>query len=226
MAAAALVALLVFALAANARAEEKNFGVGLMVGYHNFVRYEAVAGPNSNGILDDGEIDRAVGSGAFNGFTIEGDFEYRFFPYFELGGALQWYGADASVDTITEKNRVRGNFTVSVTALTITPRLVLPLDPVRLYTGAGIGLYWRVMDTSFSVLGENDVTTSENNTDSSGQIGYHVMVGAEFIVTPWLGVTLEDRFAFVHFRGQDPVTNLDDGDFGGNSVLIGTRFHF
>ncbi len=221
-----LVVFAVLLLAVPAGAQEKNFGVGLMLGYHNFVRYSPTDNPDGDGILEDGEIDNAVDSGAFDGFTIEADFEYRFLPYFVLGGGLQWYGANVTVDAIAETNRVQGDYSLSVLGMTVTPRLVLPISWVRLYTGAGIGLYWRILNTSFDIMNADDVTTSENNAESAGAIGYHAMLGAEFLIYSWLGIALEDRFAFVHFKGNDPTTDLDDGDYGGNSILLGSRFHF
>ncbi|MHA1568516.1 MAG: outer membrane beta-barrel protein [Alphaproteobacteria bacterium] len=219
------VVVLVLLLAVPALAEPNPFGLGFKIGYHNFIRYTPTDDADNDGVLEDGEIDYAIDSGAFDGVTVEADFEYRFHPNFVLGGGVQWYGASVDVDAIAEGNRVRGDIDVSVTALTITPRLVLPLDWVHLYTGAGLGLYWRIIDTSFTIEGQ-DATTGENNVDSKGAIGYHAMVGVEFFVKRWLGIVLEDRFAFVHFKGQDPTTDLDDADFGGNSAFLGARFHF
>jgi hypothetical protein len=222
--AAAIVLLL--GLAATAHAQEKNFGVGLKLGYHNFVRYTPPATPDKDNALEDGEVDTAIDSGAFDGLTIEGDFEYRFHPNFVLGGGLQWYGARVNVNALTDENYVRGDIALSITAITITPRVVLPISIVNLYTGAGIGLYWRVLGSSYTITDPQRHETSQSNADSQGQIGYHAMLGAEVLVRDWIGIVLEDRFAFVHFKGQDPLTNLDDTDEGGNSVFLGTRFHF
>jgi hypothetical protein len=46
-------------------------GLGAKVGYHNFIRYSQVDDPDNDGVLEDGEIDYAIDSGAFNGVTIE-----------------------------------------------------------------------------------------------------------------------------------------------------------
>jgi len=219
-----VVCVVLLALAGPAQAA-KNFGLGVKIGYHNFVRYQPVDDPDNDGVLEDGEIDYAIDSGAFDGVTIEADFEYRFNPYFILGGGLQWYGADVEVDSIAERTRVRGDYQLSVVALTVTPKVVLPLDIVDLYTGGGMGIYWRAINTSFTLEGQSS-TNSENNVDSAGAIGFHAVVGAEFPIKDWIGFVLEDRFAFVHFKGQDPTTDLDDSDAGGNSAFAGARFHF
>ncbi len=218
--------LVVLLASATAGAAEKNFGLGLKVGYHNFVRYDPTDDPDGDGVLEDGEIDRSIDSGAFDGFTIEGDFEYRFHPNFILGGALQWYGANVAVDGITDANRVRGDIALSITALTVTPKFVLPLKMVDLYTGGGLGLYWRVLGSSYDYTDQYGSDRTESNADSQGTIGYHAMIGAEIMVRNWIGIVFEDRFAFVHFKGQDPKTDLDDNDAGGNTIFLGTRFHF
>lgn len=220
-----VIGLVLFALAVPAQADRNKFGLAAKIGYHNFVRYTPVDDPNNDGVLDDGEIDYAIDSGAFDGFTMELEFGYRFSPNFALCGGMQWYGASATVDAFPEFRRVKGDLDVSVTALTITPRLVLPLSFMDLYTGAGLGLYWRAINTSFTIEGQ-DATESTSNTDSRTTLGYHAVIGIEFAVTDWVGILLEDRFAFVHFKGQDPITDLDDSDFGGNSAFLGARFHF
>jgi len=220
-----VMCILVF-LPLSAQAEEKNFGLGIKLGYHNFVRYSPTDDPNNNGVLEDGEIDNAVDSGAFDGFTVEADVEYRFFPNFILGGGVQWYGADVVVDALAENERVMGDIVMSVTNLTITPRFVLPLGRVSLYTGAGLGLYWRVVTTQFTIEDIKQKESTESSSQSDASIGYHAMLGAEIFIYDWIGLVLEDRFAFAHFKGQDPTTNLDDSDNGGNSAFLGTRFHF
>ncbi|HPQ70299.1 MAG TPA: outer membrane beta-barrel protein [bacterium] len=219
------VMALVLLLCSSALAEQGKIGLGAKVGYHNFIRYSQVDDPDNDGVLEDGEIDYAIDSGAFDGVTVETDFEYAFSPHFTLGGALQWYGTSVAVDAVAERCRVKGDYTISVTNLTITPRFVLPLDFVRLYTGAGLGLYWRIVNTDFTIYGQ-DATTSQSNTDSGATIGYHAMLGAEIAALDWLGIVLEDRFAFAHFKGGDPTTDLDDADYGGNSAFLGARFHF
>lgn len=218
--------ILALLVAVPAAAQEKKFGLGIKIGYHNFVRYDPTDDADGDGVLEDGEIDRTIDSGAFDGFTFETDFEYRFSPNFVLGGGLQWYGANVTVDGITDENRVKGDIALGVTAITVTPRLVLPLRIVHLYTGAGLGLYWRVLSSSYSYTDRFGNDTSEGNADSQGTLGYHAMLGMEIFIRNWIGLVMEDRFAFVHFKGQDPKTDLDDNDAGGNSVFLGTRFHF
>ncbi|MDP8224741.1 MAG: outer membrane beta-barrel protein [Candidatus Lernaella stagnicola] len=220
------IALIVLCWVGAAQAAEKKIGLGLKLGYHNFVRYNPTDDPDGDGVLEDGEIDQSIDAGAFDGFAVEGDFEYRFHPNFVLGGGVQWYGANVIVDGVTDENRVKGDIALSITALTITPKIVLPIKFVNLYTGGGLGLYWRVLGSSYEYTDRFGNDTSESNADSQGTLGYHAMVGAEFFVLNWIGIVLEDRFAFVHFKGQDPKTDLDDNDAGGNSVFLGTRFHF
>jgi Outer membrane protein beta-barrel domain len=221
-----LCALVWLALAGPAAAQDKNFGLGLKIGYHNFIRYNPTDDPDGDGVLEDGEIDQSIDSGAFDGFTIEGDFEYRFHPHFTLGGGIQWYGANATVDGIADGARVEGDIALSIIAITITPRIVMPISIVSLYTGGGIGLYWRVLGSSWNYTDIYGNNTSDSNADSQGSLGYHALIGAEIFLKPWIGLVLEDRFAFVRFKGQDPKTDLDDNDAGGNTVFIGTRFHF
>ncbi|NLH50685.1 MAG: outer membrane beta-barrel protein [Myxococcales bacterium] len=218
--------LLVGLTGALASAAEKNFGLGVKLGYHNFVRYNPTDDPDGDGALEDGEIDYAIDSGAFDGFTFETDFEYKFSPHFALGGGLQWYGANVNVDAVADQSRVQGDIAMSITGLTVTPKFILPVNIVNLYTGAGLGLYWRVMGSSYKVTDQYGNHTSESNADSQGALGYHALLGLEISVRDWIGIVLEDRFAFVHFKGQDPETDLDDSDAGGNTVFLGTRFHF
>jgi hypothetical protein len=218
--------LLIGLLAGPVAAAEKNFGLGVKLGYHNFIRYTPTDDPDGDGVLEDGEIDYAIDSGAFDGFTPELDFEYRFHPYFTLGGAVQWYGANIDVTAAAEEGLVKGEIALSVLALTVTPRLVLPVSIVRLYTGAGLGLYWRIMGSAYTYTDQFGNKTSESYADSQGAIGYHAMLGLEILVRDWVGIVLEDRFAFVHFKGQDPLSDLDDVDAGGNSLFLGARFHF
>jgi len=213
-------------LAVPAGAAEKRFGAGLKLGYHNFIRYSDSDDPDGDGVLEDGEIDDSIDSGAFDGFTIAADFEYRFFPNFILGAGVQWYGASVNVDARADDNRVEGDVNLSVTSLTVTPRFVLSIGIVHLYTGGGLGLYWRMINSTWEYTDALGNSHAESNADSQGAVGLHAVVGLEIYPVNWIGIVLEDNFAFAHFKGQDPKTNLDDSDAGGNSLLLGTRFHF
>lgn len=222
----AVCAAVVLCMTGAAGAAEKNFGVGLKLGYHNFIRYSDADDPDGDGVLDDGEIDRTIDSGAFDGFTMAADFQYRFIPNFVLGGGLQWYGAGVNVDATVDDNRVDGDINLSVTSLTVTPRFVLPVGIVHLYTGAGLGLYWRMINSTWEYTDALGNSHAESNSDSQGAVGLHALVGLEIFPVDWIGIVLEDNFAFAHFKGTDPKTDLDDSDAGGNSLLLGTRFHF
>lgn len=220
------VCVVALSLATAARAAEKNYGAGLKIGYHNFVRYNTTDDPDGDGVLEDGEIDRSIDSGAFDGFTIEGDFEYRFYPNFVLGAGLQWYGGAVDVNATADGGRAVGDISLDVIGITVTPRFVLPVGLARLYTGAGLGLYWRTLNSNWTITDRVGNETTENNADSQAAVGYHAMLGVEFMVRNWIGIVLEDRFAFVHFKGYDSETDVDDNDAGGNSLFVGTRFHF
>lgn len=88
-----------------------------------------------------------------------------------------------------------------------------------------VALYWRIVNADFSIYGE-DATISQANTDRGAAIGCHALLDAKIPELDWLGIVPEDRFAFAHFKGSNPTTDLNDADYGGNSAFPGTRFHF
>jgi opacity protein-like surface antigen len=197
----------------------------IKIGYHHFLFPGEDTRPDGDGVLEDGEFDGSIDTASFNGWTFEGEYDYRFHPVFSLACSLQWYGGTSKWVGHADQATVRGDMMMSFTGFLVTPKLHLPVGPVDLHTGAGVGVYWLLQDFTFKIE-EPDQAYNQTISDSRSRLGYHLQIGFEYKIRDWVGVLIEDRFAFVRFYGSDPTTNFDELDAGGNSFFLGTRFSF
>jgi opacity protein-like surface antigen len=199
--------------------------LAIKIGYHHFLFPGEDSKPDGDGVLEDGEFDGSIDTAAFNGWTVEGEYDMGFHELFSLGLSIQWYGGTSKWVGVTENATVKGDMMLSLTNFLVTPKLHLPLGPVDLHTGAGVGIYWLIENFAFEVQstdGGENITIAE----SANRLGYHIQIGCEYKIRDWAGLIIEDRFAFAKFYGSDPSTNFDELEAGGNSFFLGARFHF
>lgn len=202
-----------------------NSALSIKVGYHHFLFPGEDARPDGDGVLEDGEFDGSIDTAAFNGWTFEGEYDHRFASIFSTAFSIQWYGGSSSWAGYSDGAYIRGDMMMSITSFLVTPKLNLSIDKINFYTGAGLGVYWLMEDFTFKI---EDAERSYNQHigDSRSRLGYHIQLGFEYYFRPWVSFLIEDRFAFVRFYGNDPSTNFDELEAGGNSFFLGTRFNF
>jgi opacity protein-like surface antigen len=166
--------------------------------------------------------DRSAGLQDFDtGWGVEGFAGYQFRPNFALEGGVGYYRTkwSDSEDVISEKD------TVSAIPLTITALGVLPLaEQGRLYAGAGVGAYFAKAKVEGSWREEGqEIAASDDSTDTA--LGFHVVAGAEYLVTPALGMDLQAKW----FRTKPEFSffgvSSDKVDIGGFLLSFGLRFH-
>jgi len=199
--------------------------LAVKIGYHHFLFPGEDTRPDGDGVLEDGEFDGSIDTSAFNGWTFEGEYDYRFVSLFSLAFSLQWYGGSSSWAGYADGAYIRGDMMMSLTNFLITPKLNLSIGPVNLHTGAGIGVYWLMQDFTFKI-DDGDKSFNEHIGESKSRLGYHIQLGFEYYLKPWISMLVEERFAFARFYGSDPSTNFDEIEAGGNSFFLGVRFNF
>jgi opacity protein-like surface antigen len=103
---------------------------------------------------------------------------------------LPWLGAEASLDFQTPQAYESGDIDVTVFAIQVSALFYLPVDwPVKPYGVAGFGLY--IVDVGYSgALGYKKDTTDV-------EVGFHVGVGAEYVLTPTISLDADLRFIFL-----------------------------
>lgn len=199
--------------------------LGARLGYHHFLGSVSQRGPDNDGVLEDNEVDFAIQTENLNGFAGELEYFRRFGEYFSLGLSAGLYGGEVSFDDEVENFPVRGHWKLLVVPVLITTRFHLPLDPVDLYTGGGLGLYFLHMDFRRKA----DTSQGTDVIESSGmktRPGFHLLLGVEWFVQERWSLVLEDHFAFAPAKGEIDSTDVDDLNAGGNVLSLGVRWHF
>jgi opacity protein-like surface antigen len=98
-------------------------------------------------------------------------------------------------------------------------KLILPLDRVELYAGAGLGVYVTSLRLEGTLLG---ATTSLEDYDTD--VGYQALIGADFYVARHVSVGFEYRL----FKLDANFDSLIPGtlDMGGDLFFATVRGHF
>ena len=221
----AIAACWSLAFVPEARADLEPNSFTARFGYHNFMGASRDQRPDGDGLLEDGEVDHAIRAGDLNGLSGDIEYQRRLHDLFSIGISTGLYGGRARFSTTAEDSYVRGHWEVLVWPVLLTPRLHLRLDPVDLYTGAGLGLYFLRSDFQMEV-DSREGNYTRSSMDYRSTLGWHLLLGIEWRFHRGWGVLLEDRFAFAHFKGGRGETDLDDFDAGGNNLFLGVRWHF
>jgi opacity protein-like surface antigen len=199
--------------------------LGVRLGYHNFVGVGRGQWPDNDGLLEDGEFDYDVHPEDLDGVSCDVEYARRFHDVFSLALSAGVYGGRSSFATTAEKARVSGSWSVLVFPVLLTPRFHLRLDPIDLYTGGGVGIYFLRTDFRLRV-DDGAVARNERADEVRSKVGWHVLLGLEWRFHRSWSVLIEDRFAFVHVKGGSRETDVDDFDAGGNQLFLGARWHF
>ena len=147
----------------------------------------------------------------FAGVSGEIEYDYRWQEEVSLSLTLGYYDGKADANEIC---CTRLKF--STTYFLITPKyhiLALPLDG---YLGAGIGYYLFELKQSGSI----DIS----DTLSTSLAGFHVLIGAQWLLTPYLSTFAEVRYAWASVSSAN---SLDDSlGIGGANFALGAAYHF
>lgn len=123
-----------------------------------------------------------------------------------------------------------GNYTrediVSTSSILGTMKGELPLGPVTLFAGGGVGLYLVILDSEIdtSRLGDLDAD------DSDSVFGAHVVVGGKFNITPRVFLGVEGLYRWTtEFDMRDSVGTIPvevEGDLNGYAISFMGGFRF
>ncbi|MCK5505689.1 MAG: outer membrane beta-barrel protein [Thermodesulfovibrionia bacterium] len=132
---------------------------------------------------------------------------------------------DFSGRTALAGNYTREDF-VSASFILGTIKGELPLGPVTLYAGAGVGFYFVTLDSEIdtTTLGDLDAY------DSDSAFGTHVVAGGYFNITPRVFVGVEGLYRWTtEFDMKETVGTVPvevEGDLNGYTICLTGGFSF
>jgi opacity protein-like surface antigen len=137
----------------------------------------------------------------FNGEIFYGRYFHKNFAS-ELGvGYFKSNGSKQISATTLKKDEFKA------VDILYTVKGVLPLGILELFAGPGVGWYSARVN---SILITNGIRTAL--TDTNGGLGYHVLAGANFNITPkWFG-GIEGKYFWA--KTTDHITTVPPGFFG------------
>lgn len=169
--------------------------------------------------LDDAGYDAGVNAtlayGRYLGkyFAIEGALNH-FFTDQELSGSSPTAGAYDRDDWL------------SVTGLLITLKGEIPLGPVRLFAGAGVGVYSAYLDTKIDTANLGRFQMDESDV----VFGTHVVTGGFFDITPKIFLGVEGLYRWTGDADMsETVATIPvalEGNLDGYSITITGGFRF
>jgi opacity protein-like surface antigen len=172
-----------------------------------------------NGDLDDSGYDANIAFNASYGrylgknIVIEGSVDY-FYAHQDISGSTSVAGAYSRDDQI------------GVGALLATLKGEIPLGPVTLYGGGGIGAYYAALKTEIDTtnLGSFDVE------DDDSVFGFHLVAGGYYDITPRLFVGAEGLYRWTGDLDMKKITGTVPvqlkGNLDGYVVTLSAGFRF
>lgn len=146
---------------------------------------------------------------------------------FVVEGSLGTFFADRDFSGNTS---ITGNYTrddiVSASSILGTIKGELPMGPMTLFAGAGVGLYFVALDSEIDTdrLGDLDAD------DSDSVFGAHVVVGGNFNITPHVFLGVEGLYRWTtEFDMRDSVGTIPvevEGDLDGYAISLLGGFRF
>lgn len=142
-------------------------------------------------------------------------------------GSLGTFFADQDFSGNTT---LTGNYTrddvISASSIRGTIKGELPMGPLTLFAGAGVGLYFVFLDSEIDTTRLGDLDAD----DSDSVFGAHVVVGGNFNITPRVFVGVEGLYRWTtEFDLRDSVATIPvelEGDLDGYSICLLGGFRF
>jgi opacity protein-like surface antigen len=171
------------------------------------------------GDLDDADFDEGVAFSATYGRYLS--------KYLVIEGNIGYFQTDRDMDGSTS---VAGSYThkdtLNVSSVTGTLKGELPLGPVKLFCGVGVGAYYVSLETKIetSRIGDFD------KDDDDVVFGAHVVAGGYYDITPRIFAGVEGMYRWTGDvdmkKNVGTVPVKVNGDLNGYVVTVTTGFRF
>ena len=171
------------------------------------------------GGLDDADYDAGIAFNATYGrylgknFAVEGTIGF-------FGTEQDFSGSTGVAGAYTREDKIL------VSSVLGTLKGELPLGPVTIYAGAGVGVYYAALDSEIETtsLGSFDVD------EGDAVFGVHLVVGGSYDITPRVFVGAQGMYRWTGDLDIDKTTGTVpvrvDGDLDGFAVTLSAGFRF